>query len=220
MANNNHQYGFRWVRSLHGGNSPEPLRYRIASGYRPTLTVSAGANYVDLSPGDPCVIASDGTIQICAGIESDTPATAPWGIVVGFMPLYDSSLGRMAPKGFYPNAGITYGSVYDRESFALVIPAYGNVWEIDVDDNTTATTYASYRAYVGENVNHILDYADSDAKADPRVDISAHATTNTFRWRILDISPSAENADFSGTNVKVYVTPNVSQEPPFTVLGV
>ena len=116
----------------------------------------------------------------------------------------------MTPTNRLPGA-TTGGGVIDRQSRALVVPVQGVVFECDVDDATTATTFGAYQAYIHENVDHVC-VADltnaSKPKANPKLDISGHATTHTLGWRIVGVSTSLENQDFSGTGVKLYVVCN------------
>jgi hypothetical protein len=57
------------------------------------------------------------------------------------------------------------------------------------------------------------------APADPMLDISTHATTNTFSWRIFGISELNPFMDPAGTYFKLYVTPNLTSEAPWTATG-
>ena len=218
MADNSHKYGFRFARSLHGEPQPQIQRMRLASAYSP----SANGTAVGLEVGDPVELLSTGYVDLCPGVEA-TPGTAgnPWGIVMGFGPLYNSQLGRMDPSAYYPTGGITYSTNLERMSYVWVCPVFGNLWSLDCDDNTTATTEAAYVALLGENVEHILAVDTTNAnrpKADPFLHITGHATTNTFHWRIVDYSMSV-GQDFSGKNVSLIVQANVTSEAPFTALG-
>jgi hypothetical protein len=164
---------------------------------------------VGIYPGDPVKQVNTGGVIISV---SGDPV---WGIVVGILPYWDGT--RMVPGNKLPNQ-TTWGTVEERRSQILVVPATAGVWEIDCDDTAAGyDTKAEYEAFVGENVTHVLPdgsvtgVAPSDS-ADPYIDISTHATTNTLTWRIEGVSPTAENQDFATTYVKMLVRPNLSQE--------
>lgn len=212
--NNQHLRGFRWVGSLNNVQHPPIVRKPVATGYRALSTVSASAVYYDWQEGDPCLITTDGSIIISAGAEDDSPAASVYGIIAGWEPLYDSSLGAMHPQNKYPSAGVVWGTNEQRRSWARVIPVVDQLFEIDVDENTTATTFAAYQDMVGENVDHILSGVAGDM--DPRLDISTNAPTNSLLWRIHAVSRTAYNQDFSGTNVKLIVTANLAQQDSTT----
>lgn len=201
MANNRARYGFRFVRQRSGGtNLPTPIECAIADSYQ--ATSDGAASNVGLSVGDPVLLVSTGTVGLA------TTTVDVWGVIVGFKPYWNGSF--MTPTNYLPGA-TTGGGVLDRQSRALVVPVENNVFECDVDDATTATTYAAYQAFIGENVDHtcVADTTNaSRPKANPKLDISGHAVTATLGWRIVGISQSLENEDFSGTGVKLHVMCN------------
>lgn len=202
MANNRALYGFRPVRSWPGGgtNIPTPIEMAVADAYQ--ATSDGAASNVGLSIGDPVLKVSTGTV----GLATTTVDVAY--IIVGFKPYWNGSF--MTPTNYLPGA-TTGGGVIDRQSRALVIPVESCLWECDVDDNTTATTFAAYQAFIGENVDHVCVADTTNAsrpKANPKLDISGHATTNSLGWEIVAVSQSLENQDFSGTGVKLIVKCN------------
>lgn len=214
MADNTRVYGFRWVRSEYGQDDMPIQRYRVASAYQPT----AGGTNVDIHAGDPLVLMSTGVVQI--GVGSEGTQTATQAIAVGFGPQYDGT--AMWPRNKYIG-GTTYSTLLERQTFIWGCPVAGQVFEIDCDDNSTFTTEATYYAAIGENADFVLT-ADttnaSDPKAVPQLDISTHATTNTLQCRIIDISQTRANQDFSGNYVKLYVTFNKVSQAPFNTTGV
>lgn len=200
-------YGFR---PYLGRFSPDEavVQKFVATAYQG----QASAVNVDLNIGDPVIRVSDGSVAIAA-------ATGPiYGIIVGVVGIYDAALGAMRPSDKVPG-GTTWSSI-DRQTKVLVLPVQGRLWEVDVDDAVTATTLAGYQAFIGENVNTIYSGVAATGKASPRVDISLHATTNTFQWNIMDVSPSMMNQDFAGANVKIVVQCNLPDENPPLILGV
>jgi hypothetical protein len=213
MANNKHFYGFRWVRNMYGApDQPPIIEMPIVSGLQPQ---GAGAVSVDLRIGDPVKQLSTGGIDLAAAGDA-----LIFGVIVGFTPVWDGT--KMVPRSKWPGA-TSYGSgltPIERQTRARIVLAPGQVFEIDCDDATTATTQQAYLALVGENCDHILptDVTDSsNPKADPFLDISTHGTA-TAQWRILGLSSRMENADFSGLNVKLLVTANELTVAPFGVV--
>lgn len=213
-TDNRHRYGFRWVGSFSGKDKPEPKRVPIASAYAPT----AGGTNVGLHVGDPIQIASTGYGTICVGSEGTQSII--YGIIDGFEPVFDGSV--MQPRNFFPNGGGVYSTNYSRQTFALVIPVVDQIFAIDVDDKTTFTTYATYLASWGENADMVL-VADTsnaaDPKADPKLDISSHNTTNTLQWRIIHEERNVYQ-DYGGSNVSLLVTCNKVQQAPYNTTGV
>lgn len=200
MANNTHLYGFRWHSARNGGKEmPAPMRKHVATSQNDQSDGAAAS--VDLNIGDPVKLVSTG------GVTLANTTDAVYGIIVGIAPYWNGT--AMTPGKKLPNQ-TNWGTVESRRSYVYVVPAKAGYWEIDVDEATTFTTEATYRAAIGENVDHTC--VGSGTTADPRIDISGHATTSTLGWRIEDISPSLHNRDFSGTNVKIIVSVNESQE--------
>jgi hypothetical protein len=108
--------------------------------------------------------------------------------------------------------------VVDRFSYVMVMPFLGAVFEVDCDDATTFTTLAAYQDAIGENAD--ISYSGIvGVGAFPKLDISTNNTTNTLQMRILGISDTAENQDYAGANVKVYVTANLTSEAPILTTG-
>lgn len=217
-VNNVHRKGFRFFKSLHGSGKMMVERIELASAYRPTLTISASPVYVNMRPGDPILRLSTGYGDLAFGTESDTPSTRVLGVVVGFSPLWDGS--SFLFQNYYPNAGITYGSVVDRTTYVYYIPAHTALFEVDVDDATTATTFASYLAFQGETCRHVFnDSANNETNT--MLDISDHNTTATFTWRIEKfIQSDPNNQDFAGSYVKAIVSCNTPQISSGSTTGI
>lgn len=201
------RYGFRPIKGRQSADC-SPVWRDVASGYQ----AAPGATNVDLNLGDPVIRVSDGTVAIAA------TTGVIYGIIVGFGFYWNAALGRMEPANNLPG-GVAYGSVFDRRSQVLVLPVDGQLFEVDVDDAVTATTRAAYRAFIGENVNTIYAASATTGRANPRVDISAHATTNTFQWQIQDVG-TKDVYDYAGANVKLIVSCNLPDSSPLVPTGV
>lgn len=212
MVDNRPGYGFRWSREWNGSDVPKPITCLVATEC--SFDVSGGAANVGLGKGDPVAQVNTGTVTLCDGSENSSPT--PYGIVVGVAPYWNSTKSRMEFGEVLPS-DTAWGTVQARRSEVYVIPASAGFWEIDCDDATTATTEAAYQLLVGENCPHILTGASGQTRAYPKLDISAHATTDSLAWRIVGISKTRDNKDFSGANVKLIVQANFATLPEFNV---
>lgn len=205
MPDNKHIYGLRWYRDQ-STPCPDPIEYHVATGYQATND-GAGFN-VDLNVGDPVKKVSDGSIALA------TTTNSVLGVIVGFKPYWDGSV--MKPTNRLPG-GTAWGTVWERRSIALVVPVLpGQLWEIDADDKTTATTFAGWETLVGLHCTLDCpgDQTDSSKpKADPLLDISLAATTATLVWTIRGISQTVANQYVDGLYYKVLVSVNHSQMP-------
>jgi hypothetical protein len=164
---------------------------------------------VDLNVGDPVKLVSDGTVALAAAGDSI------YGVITGVAPYYDGT--TMVFNNKLPG-GTTYGSVLERTSYVYVLPVAGLVFEVDCDENTTATTQAAYTAFIEENCDLSLNADATTKQARPLLDISTHVTT-TAQWRIYDLSRRIDQ-DFSGTRVKLLVVCNEVQQAPYVTTGV
>jgi hypothetical protein len=204
MADNEAYYGFRPYMGNHKGGGtchPKTVRCTVATAYQ---AQDDGSGFsVDLNIGDPVKLVSTGTIALANTTES------VFGIVAGFEYYWDGDV--MRPTNKLPG-GNAWGTVEERRPWVHVIPANACLWEVDVDDSTTATTFAAYQAFVFENVEHTCVGVSADATATPKLDISGHATTAGLGWRIEGVSQTKSNRDFSGANVKLIVSCNTSQD--------
>lgn len=202
---NTHKYGFRWSEAANGRPCPIPQEKSVATGYAAEADSAGGTDYVDLNVGDPVGLLSTGYIELANTTD------LVWGIIVGVKQYYDGTQIVNNPKLPYSTA---FGSVFHRRSILYVVPVTDGLWEIDADDKVTATTEALYHAFIGENAPHTCPGSGAGSpggKADPYLDISAHATTAGLEWRIEQISRTFENRDFSGSYVKLIVRSNASQ---------
>ena len=199
------RYGFRWSIAGNGGKScPNPLYYTVASGQNDT---NDGAGFsVDLNVGDPVKMVNDGGVSLALTTEEVL------GIITTISPYWDGT--RMVFGNKLPNQ-TTWGTNEERRSYVGIVPATAGTWEIDCDDKVTATTKTAYELLIHLNTEHVVPGIAAQTSADPMLDISLVNTTNTLIWRIVGISRTLENQDFSGSYVKLLVQINVGEEAGF-----
>jgi hypothetical protein len=199
MANNIQRYGFRLMGSLYG-NMPKPIRVRVASAYQGADKNSANC---DLGPGDVLKEVSDGTVALAAGTD------AFLYVCVGVGQYWNGTV--MTNNKVLPGGQGAYSTNLDRETWLWAVPVNGNIFEVDCGTAAGTATQAGYTTLIHNNVNHANNGDTTAVRANPQLDAANAATTNTLQWRILDISPTQENQDFTGLYVKLLVTANVSQ---------
>lgn len=214
------RYGFRWARGYNRQAHPDVFEMPVTSGTN--FTVSGFGTNVNLNVGDPVKLDTSGGVTLAGGNENAQTSQAAWGVVMGMGGQGYFNGARMVRSPVLPS-GITYGNVLDRQSKVLVAPFSEGIWEIDVDDNTTATTLLAYQALVGENCDHRLAAAAATApafSANPVLNIASHnPATATLSMRIFGVSQTFENQDFSGAWVKLLVTVNKGAEAFYTNVG-
>ena len=199
MANNIKRYGFRPVGSRWGQDYKPEIGY-LASGY---AGQDASANAVGVGAGDILKKVNDGTLALAAATDAFSY------VCIGVIQYWDGTVMRSGSA--VPNASGVFSTNLERETQLLVVPAAGVIFEADCDDAVTATTYSAYKTLIHNNVNHINTGDTGILRASPQIDISTANTTNTLQWRIVGISTTQENQDYSGSFVKLYVTANISQ---------
>lgn len=220
MADNQAAYGFRlFTGGFSTSSDPIVSRWPVVSNYSSATPV--GTAGVALRPGDPVNLLASGMVQHLT-ISDGTPTEDTMkclGVIVGIDPVFNSAKGQFGAMDRFNNlpTGVVYGTNLERQSNVLIVPAEGLTFEADCDDNVTATTLAAYQALVGENC--AISYNASAPFANPRIDISTHVTTSE-QVRIVGISPTLANQDFSGANVKLLVRWNICQNAPFTATGI
>ena len=214
MADNAVRYGFRYATS-YSHPCPKPVRMYVASGQNFTPGSATAAN---LKPGDPVALLSSGTV------DHASPGTGNpiWGIVDGVGndgKVFNSSIGGgvLHPSNHIPS-GVVYGANLSNQTVVLVVPAGGVYWEVDSDQ--TLADLAAWQLLIGQNADHTFTAPGAaDLEATPRLGVAIAAPT-TGQWRIVDVSPTALNADFTAANVKVIVTLNEGQAPPYVATSV
>lgn len=216
MADNPIRYGFRAVRSRYGGVLPVERAWIATSK---SFDVNGGASNVVLGEGDPLVQESGGSATLAIGAEG-TDSTTLLGVVCGIKQYYDTAAGAMTAKGPGIPSDLAWGTDLAKQSQVYYIPIESAIWAIQCDEATTATTEAAYQAFIGENCRFVNTGASGENRARPRLDISTHATTNTFPFKIVGISTTAGNQDFAGNYVELYVISNGTIASRNAILGI
>lgn len=222
---NTHRYGFRFVRNLWGGDTPECETLPIASGYQPnTGTPNTDVN---LNIGDPVSKLESGAVQLCTpGSGAATTTERCYGIVAGFTQILIQ--GAMRPNAFYPG-GTVYGSgltPYTLQTRVKVIPVVGREFEIDsaAAGGSSLDTYEQLQALVGAVATFTytpINTTSSNPKANPMLDLTSASdtATDTLQLRIQGLGRLDDKQDLTATNVSFRVVFNAVQESPIFTQG-
>lgn len=206
MADNRKKYGIRFHSTQGGSGRPACIEGVVASGYAGDHGGSVG-----IAIGDPVDYLATGFMEL----TNDTATRDTlFGVVMSVANAKVDINGKARPANYLPS-GTTY-ALEETTSKLIVAPFSDHVWEMDVDDAVTATTLAAYRALVGSNVDMVFvrDTSNPDKpKCGPVLDISTVAATAALMWRIVGVSKTRENFDFSGANVKLLVQLNQGFDP-------
>lgn len=210
---NTHRYGIRYVRSIHGAETPQTFTFPIASGYAPVTVVGAGSS-VNLNIGDPARLFEDGTIGLTQDGQSTSGANTDsddytFGIIVGFPRVIVGGYPR--PGSFY-TTGTTYSGGIGSDSAPLVsvIPVDGNIFEIDANAVVGAGTKSACMAVVGQTAQiaySVLSTGSGQPKANPLLDVSTLAAggANQLQLVIVGLGKAGDAMDFASTNVTFQV---------------
>lgn len=210
---NPHRYGFRFVRSIGGSDTPQTFTYPIATAYSPG-TVFGGGTTVNLNIGDPVRLLEDGTValvqtaQDVSGADADSDDYA-FGIIAGFPRVIVGGYPR--PGSFY-TAGTTYtgGISSDNAPLCTIIPVHNNIFEIDADTAPTVATLAGAMGIVGgvgTMIYSVLTAGTGQPKANPLLDVSTVVSGGTDQLQLLvvGLGKSAYTCDFTSANVPFQV---------------
>lgn len=190
MANVSHT-GFRWKFNRNSPGAPPPIRVlHVATSYG-----------TKICRGVPLKVDTDGSVVVA------TPGDSIFGIADGVEQYYDGTTVR---SGTALPATTVWGTNVSRQSRVRVIPVRGQIFEVQVDENTTATTLVGYQAFIQENAEWAAGTNVGD-EAGAVLDISGHATTNSLSVRIEDV-PNKESQDFTSTGVVLHVSFNLIQD--------
>lgn len=210
---NPHRYGFRFVRSLGGADTPQIFTYPIATAYQPGTVFGGGTN-VNLNIGDPVRLLEDGTIalvqtaQDVSGADADSDDYA-FGVIVGFPRVIVGGYPR--PGSFY-TGGTTYtgGIGGDNAPLAAIIPVKNNIFEIDADTAPTVQTLNGAMGIVGgvgTMVYSVLTAGNGQPKANPLLDVSTVVSGGTDQLQLLvvGLGKNAYTCDFTSAFVPFQV---------------
>jgi hypothetical protein len=211
---NAHRYGFRFVRSINGYETPQTLTFPIASGYAPNTIDGGGGTACNLNIGDPVRIRQDGTIRLVQtgqDTSADNAAQADYafGVIAGFprMPVN----GFIRPNSFY-TSGTTYsgGIGADAAPVALVIPVSDNIFEIDSDAVLGTATRSGALGLVGQTTKiaySVLTVGTGQPKANPLLNIAGLSTDGTVQNQLVIVGVGAtdQDQDYTATNVTFQV---------------
>jgi hypothetical protein len=214
MADNPVRYGFRAVKSRYGGGNFPVERAFTASDA--SFDVNAGASNVVLGEGDVITQVSDGSVTLAIGSEGSDSSTI-LGVVCGIKQYYDAATGTMTARGPGIPSHTVWGTNLQRQSQLYYIPIESCIWAVQVDDNTTFTTEAGYQDIIGENITLVNTGASGELRARPKLE---NATTDTHPFKVVGISTTAGNQDFSGANVELYVISNGTIASRNAILGI
>jgi hypothetical protein len=226
MVDNIARYGFRPFRCLQGpGHEPHALQFIVASGA--AFDVGSGIQDASLRVGDLVTlrVGTPGSVPASMGLTVGNEGTEepPWGVVMGILPHFDAATQSMRFSETLPS-NIVWGTNLSRASRILVAPIESCIWEVDVDDIVTFTTETGYLSGVGLNVDFLnagpTVGTNPGLEVRPRIDISTILASNGLHFRYLGPSPTEDNRDFAGANVKVLVEANLAQRPWSNATGV
>lgn len=207
---NSHRYGLRFSRSLSGGGEvPQVLRFPISDDYQASTIVGAGTS-VNLNVGDPVKLKADGCVALVQAGEDDSGANADsddyiFGVIAGFERT-KSSNGDIEQRSFQAGAVSYDGGIGgDNAPIALVIPAAGNVFEIDASAVLGTPTKSGALAQVGQTKSFVYSVITSGVvgapKANPLLDMTTLAETVQGQLVIVGIGSKGDAMDFTATNV-------------------
>jgi hypothetical protein len=210
---NNHRYGIRFVRSISGNECPQILTFPLVTGLAPTTIIGAGTS-VNLNIGDPVKLREDGTIDLVqtgqdsAGANTDSDDFV-YGVVAGFPRILVA--GSPRPGSFFAT-GTTYsgGIGSDLAPLVAVIPAAGNIFEIDANAVVGAGTKSACLAVVGQTARiaySVLTAGTGQPKANPLLNVAdlAAGGANQLQLAVLGLGKAGDAMDFTATNVTFQV---------------
>lgn len=210
---NTHRYGIRYVRSISGADTPQVLTFPIASAYAPVTVVGAGSS-VNLNIGDPVKLAEDGTIMLTQTGQDSSGANTDsddfvFGVIAGFPRVVVGGYPR--PGSFYAT-GTTYtgGIGGDNAPLVAVIPAAGNIFEIDANAVIGAGTKSAAMAVVGQTARiaySVLSSGNGQPKANPRLNVAdlAAGGANQLQMVVVGLGKAGDAMDFSSSDVTLQV---------------
>jgi len=205
----------RWVRSLTGADTPTTLRFPVSDDYQAATVVGGGTN-VNLNVGDPVKLGEDGCVKLVqtgqdsSGVNTDSDDFI-FGVIAGFESIVDAT-GKTRPGSFLAGATSHGGIASSTAPIALVIPAAGNIFELDADAVLATPTKAGAMALPGRTARiaySVLTAGVGQPKANPLIDISdAEGSAGgalQAQLVIVGLGSKGDAMDFTATNVTFQV---------------
>ncbi len=216
---NQHNYGFRFFRSLSGNDTPQIFTLPIASTYAPNTGVDgSGGTAVNLNIGDPVQLIDGGTLRLVQPGQATTTAVLDdntFGIVAGFAQVKIS--GAIRPNGFYPSGTVYSGGIQGAEAtLVTVIPVKDNIFEIDAGAAPGASfdDQNEWASAVGKGAHFtysVLTAGIGQPKANPLISTTFNSTTGISQLRIVGLSKLGGAQDYTAANVRLQVIFNAVQ---------
>ena len=208
---NTHIYGFRWKRSIYGGDTPQTITVPVPSGQ--AFTTGTACN---LNIGDPIrLVETTGAVELVTAGNADTTddvAERTTGVVVGFPQMLIG--GGVRPNAFLPTATV-YGTAMsptNLQTLVTFIPCLGNIFEIDCSaaPGSTFDTLAEWQTLVTQTLDFtysVLGAATVNPKANPLALFSSRSVaTAAFRQlRVLGVGSLGNAIDYTASNVTLTV---------------
>jgi hypothetical protein len=210
---NAHRYGFRYMRSIGGADTPQIFTFPIATAYAPVTVFGAGTA-VNLNIGDPVRLLEDGTValvqiaQDVSGASADSDDYA-WGIIAGFPRVFVGGAPR--PGSFYASGtAYTGGISSDNAPLVAVIPVHNNIFEVDSSVALTTPTQAGAMALVGgvgAMTYTVLTTGTGQPKANPLLVVTGVVSggTDQLPLQVVGLGKSAFACDFTSAFVPFQV---------------
>ncbi len=224
---NNHLYGIRWKRSIHGNDTPTILVYPIASAYAPNTLDGGGGTAVNLNIGDPVRLREDGTVRLTSGGvdvtgEQGSGFETVFGVVVGFPRVIVG--GSPRPGSFYTTTTYSGGIGSDNAPLCAIIPAEGNIFEMDFAAVQGTGLKSDYLGLVGRSAPIAytpLTSGIGQPKANPLIG-TVTATGGGVQTQLLitGLGKYNDDQDYTSVNATMQVMFNSLQNALRTKVGV
>lgn len=215
---NNHIYGIRWKRSIHGAETPTVLVYPMLSAYAPNTLDGGGGTAVNINIGDPVRLREDGTLRLTsAGVDVATEQGSGfenvYGVVVGFPRVIVG--GSPRPGSFYTTTTYTGGIGSDNAPLCAIIPAEGNIFEMDFAAVQGTGLKSDYMATVGRTAPILytpLTSGIGQPKANPLIGtLTATGGLVQTQLLIVGLGKYNDDQDYTAVNATMQIMFNSLQ---------
>jgi hypothetical protein len=164
---------------------------KLATGY---ITIAEGSEITAYNPG--------------VGTDADTP----YGVVMGLEPVFDGNV--MQPTDHLLSGGGVYGTNFERQTFARVVPIQAGIWSVAFDATSASfDTYAELLAAVGSTVDMVNSNLPT-SEAEPELDIATIQDANSINqvFKIYGFDVSEDNRDYAAIGLRMLVIANLYQD--------